>query len=149
LLLKHLADETDTLADDRADQPLLLTGVADDSPGGADTARNGRVRNDPPAPDRSQQIVLADHPVSVSDEEFQEVENLRFHRQQRGPSAQLAPLRVESVILKPKQQYTARAACSARWRLDDLNAVCLREKSRRPQDHIKTVSKRGGTVGGI
>jgi len=39
VLFARLADETDTLPDDRADQPLMLTSVADDSAGGVDAAR--------------------------------------------------------------------------------------------------------------
>jgi hypothetical protein len=149
LLLAHIAGEADTLADDRAYQPLLLAIVADHAARGTDTARKRRFRDDPSAPDRSQQIVLAEHPIAVSDEEFQEIENLRFDRQQRGPSAQLAPLRVENVIFEQIQQFNCSRRMSARRRRDHLNSLWMRKKSRRSQECIKAASKQGGEVGGI
>jgi len=72
LLLTRLADEADAFADDRADQPLLLAGVADGSAGGVDAAGKRRVGDDPPAPDRSQQIVSADDAIAVSGQEFKD-----------------------------------------------------------------------------
>ena len=91
-LLSHRADEADTLADDRADQPLLFTIVADNAACGVDPAGECRFGHDPPAPDRSQQIVLADHPIAVADEENEQVEHLRFDGQQRRPLAKFAPV---------------------------------------------------------
>jgi len=104
LLFIDLADEADALADDRADQPLLLAGVADRAARGVDAARKGRFRDDPSPPDRSQEIVLADDPIAVSDQEYQEIKHLGLNGDQRGPALQLTPLRVESVMFEQKQQ---------------------------------------------
>jgi hypothetical protein len=87
LLLTRLADEADAFADDRADQPLLIASVADDPSDGVDTARKRRFRHDPPAPDRGQQIVLADHAIAISDQEHQQIEHLGLDRQQLRPPA--------------------------------------------------------------
>jgi hypothetical protein len=65
-LLPYRADKTDALADDCADQPLPVASVADRVTGGVDPAEQRRFRHDPPAPDRSQQIVLADDPIAVA-----------------------------------------------------------------------------------
>src|SRR5271166_1288469 len=142
-LLARLADETDALADDRADQSLLLAIVADYAARGVDAAGEGRFRNDPPTPHRSQQIVLADDAIAVSDQENQEIEYLWLYRQPRGSPAKVSPIGIEDVIFKPKQQLVARAECSARRRPDHLNPVWTREKSRRSQHHINAASKRG------
>ena len=63
--LPHLADETESLAGDGSDQALLFAAVADRLAHRIDMAGQGRLGDDPPAPDRLQQIVLADDMIAV------------------------------------------------------------------------------------
>jgi hypothetical protein len=65
LLRAHGADEAKALARDGADQLLLLAAVADRLARGVDAAGQRRIRHDPAAPDRSDEIVLADDAVAV------------------------------------------------------------------------------------
>jgi hypothetical protein len=55
-------------------------------------------------PDRSDQVVFADHAVVVADQVGQEIENLGLERNEIAPAAQLAPISVEREILKPEKQ---------------------------------------------
>ena len=55
-------------------------------------------------PNRSDQIVLADHALPVADQVFQKIEDLRLDRNQIGPAAQLAPVGIESTILEQIEQ---------------------------------------------
>ena len=100
----HCTDETDTFADDCADQSLALAIVADRSARGVDPAVERRFRDDPSAPDRSQKVVFADDPVTVSDQEGKQVEHLRFDRQQGRPPAELAAIRIKNIFFKLKQR---------------------------------------------
>ena len=90
-----LADETDTLARHGADQALCLAAVADRLARGIDPAGQGRFRNDPPAPDRVQQIVLGDDAVAIADQVHQQVEDLRFEGNRFAAPPQFAALHVE------------------------------------------------------
>jgi hypothetical protein len=55
----------------------------------------GPVGDDPAAPDVLDQIVRADYPPAVNHKIKQQVEDLRFERDQLVPAAQLAPLDIE------------------------------------------------------
>src|SRR5262249_12713908 len=70
--LAYGADKTDALAGNSADQGLLLTAVADRSARRIDAAGQGRFRDDTPAPNRLQEIVLADDAIAVLHEVDQE-----------------------------------------------------------------------------
>ena len=75
-----LADEAESLAGDGPDQALLVAAVADRLAHRIDVAGQGRLRDDPPAPHRRQQIVLADDVLAVLHEMEQQVEDLRPDR---------------------------------------------------------------------
>ena len=98
----HRADEADALARDGADQALLFAAVADRLARGVDAAGQRGVRNDPAAPDRGDQIVLADHAVAVLHQIDQQVEHLRLERDQIGAAPQLAPVGIKYMIFKVK-----------------------------------------------
>jgi hypothetical protein len=51
-------------------------------------------------PDRSQQIVLADHTVTVPDQVNKEIEDLGLHGHQVSTPAQLAAIQVECTVLE-------------------------------------------------
>jgi hypothetical protein len=58
----------------------------------------GPVGDDPAAPDVLDQIVRADYPPAVNHKIKQQVEDLRFERDQLVPAAQLAPLDIEQMV---------------------------------------------------
>ena len=80
LRLPDVADEAEPLAGDRPDQALLLAAVADRLAHRIDVAGQGRFGDDPPAPHRIQQVVLADDALAVLHQIEQQVEDLRPDR---------------------------------------------------------------------
>jgi len=94
LLFAHCAHKADALALNGADQSLISTIVADRGSGRTDAACQRRFRNDPPVPNRRQQVVPAHHPIAVSNQKLQQVEDLRLDRAQLPLAAQLASIRV-------------------------------------------------------
>ena len=64
----------------------------------------GRFRHDAAVPDRVEQIVLRHHALAIAHQIIDEVEHLRLDGDQRVRPAQLAPLRIEHEIFKPKRQ---------------------------------------------
>ena len=94
----HGADETQALAWDGADQALAFAAVADRVACRVDAAGQRRVRHDAAAPDRGDEVVLADHAVAVVQQVNQQVEYLRLNRDASGTAAQLAPVGVKRVI---------------------------------------------------
>jgi hypothetical protein len=79
-LLLNSANKPNTPANRCADEPLLPARVANNPPRGVDATAQSRLRNDPAAPDRGEQIVLTHHPVTIADKKDQEVEHLRLDR---------------------------------------------------------------------
>src|SRR5262249_56987466 len=64
-LFFDLADEAEALAMNSADQTLRFAAVADRLPHSIDMACQGRLGHDSAVPDSLDQIVLADHALSV------------------------------------------------------------------------------------
>jgi hypothetical protein len=85
-------------AGDRPDQALLFTAVTDRLAHGVDVAGQGRFGDDAPAPDHSQQVVLADDVLAILHEVEQQVEDLRPNRDGLGMPGQLPPIGVERVL---------------------------------------------------
>jgi hypothetical protein len=73
-----------------------------------------RVRDDPPAPNALDQIVLADDPATVAHQIDEKVENLRFERDRLSPAAQFASLDIEHVIAKPENHPCSLGSTRAR-----------------------------------
>jgi hypothetical protein len=104
------ADEANTLARERLDQPLLLPAVTDCCAGGVDAGREGRFRDDASVPRRSDQVFAADHPLAVCDDIGKEIKNLRFYLNQLAITAQLAPIPFQVKIFEEKQQLDCSRA---------------------------------------
>ncbi len=102
LFVGDVPDEAETLAGHGADQPLRLAAVAHRLARGVDPAGQGRFRDDPPAPNRVQQIVLGDNAVAVADQVHQQVEHLRLQRDRFAAPPQFAARHVEHVVGKAK-----------------------------------------------
>jgi len=110
LLLPHDADKADAPTGHGADQTLRLSTVADRFSHGIDAAGHRRFRDDPAAPDRLQEIVLADDAFAVPNQVDQEVEDLRFERDPLAVPPELAPIDVKQVIGKDKFQFQSPGA---------------------------------------
>ncbi len=106
----HVADETQSLARDRADQFLASAAIAHRLAGGIDSAGQRRIRNDTAAPNRRDEIVLADDAVAVLHEVNQQVEDLRLDRNRFRATAKLAAVVVKRMIAKEKLHVGAPTA---------------------------------------
>jgi hypothetical protein len=73
-------------------------------------ARQRRIRHDPTAPDRLQEVVLADDAIAVLHQINQEVEHLRFERDQLAATPEFAPVEVKHVIAEAKLQIGSSRA---------------------------------------
>src|SRR5215467_161463 len=100
----HDTDETHALARQRPDEALLLSRVVDGASHGVYAGTHCRVRDDPPVPDCSNQVVLADNPIAVFDQVFKEIEDLRGHGNQQTSPTQLAAVRVERKVCEAIKQ---------------------------------------------
>src|SRR6266852_2967199 len=101
-LRAHSTDEAEALARDGADQLLVLATVADRLSRGVDAAGQRRIRHDPAAPDRSDEIVLADDVVAILHQVDQQVEHLRLDMDRDLGASELAPFDIDLVVTKAK-----------------------------------------------
>src|SRR5262249_34159794 len=117
--LLHNADETHAPAGYGTDEALVLSGVVDGASNRIDAGRQCRFRDDPPIPDCGNQIVLADNPLAVLDQVFEEIEDLRRDDNRLRSPTQLAAVRVERkvcesikqiAVLRPKRRLAATLA---------------------------------------
>jgi hypothetical protein len=97
-LLVHVADEPEASALYRADQPLILAGIADGAARCTDPAGERILGDHATMPDGLQQLVPGDDPVMISDEVDQDVENLRFEVDRRAVASQLPALAIELAV---------------------------------------------------
>ena len=74
----HVGDEAETLAVDRADEPLRLAVVTERLPCGLDATREGGVGDDAPIPDLVEDLVPRDQSFAVLDQQGEQGEDLRF-----------------------------------------------------------------------
>ena len=74
------AHKPDALAQDGADQALLLAVVVERGAGCVDAAAQRRLGNDTSLPNAGNQVVLADNAVAVVDQILQQVKHLGFDR---------------------------------------------------------------------
>jgi len=99
-LLLNDSHEAESLTGYSANQSLLGAAVADCVSNGRNSAAQRRVRNDSAIPNFRQQIVLADDAPAIVDEENQEVEDLRFDRDDIGSAPQFTQVGIERILVK-------------------------------------------------
>lgn len=128
LRLPHHTDEADALAREGFDETLLGTAVADSLARRIDTRRQRRVRDDAPAPDRRDELVLADHPLALTDEIRQEIENLRLERNRVTAATQLTPVDIEHAVAERKDHRRSRSIRGP----PDAHPALLKEKTSSP-----------------
>jgi hypothetical protein len=107
-VLFDLADEAKAFAGNRLDQGLVGTGVADRMPDRIDAAGERRLGHDSPFPDGVEQIILADHSITVVDQIDEQIEDLRPHIDQLGAASQLAAIHVYRISTELKSQSSLR-----------------------------------------
>ena len=74
----YVANEAQALSGDCTDQFLFAATVADSLARGVDAAGQGRIRDDPAAPYRRDEIVFADHTIAVLHQIDEQIEYLRL-----------------------------------------------------------------------
>ncbi len=136
----HSPDETQALARDGANQPLLVPAVADRLACGIDAAGQRRIRYDAAAPDGGYQVVLADDPVAVLHQIDQEVEHLRLDRDRHGAAIELPAIDIKDMVGKQELHESPRGQCGH---------ADLRRQSRRSQEQIKLRARSFGRTRGI
>jgi hypothetical protein len=109
-IFTHLTDKAHALAVHSTNDTLRCTTVVDSLARRIEARRQGRVRDDPPAPNALDQIVLADDSATVANQIDEKVEHLRLERDRLSPAAQFASLDIEHVIAKPEKH-----PCSSGW----------------------------------
>ena len=98
------SDKAEAPFGQRADEALAFAAVADGAARRADTGTQRRLRNDPALPDRIDQLVLADDPVAVADQEEQQVEHLRLDPDGLPAPAQLMPSEIDFKLAESEVQ---------------------------------------------
>jgi hypothetical protein len=78
-------------------------------------------------PDRSQQLILADHTITVAKQVNKEIEDLRLDGHRRGSPAELPMAGVEHAIIK----QVAQVLGPARFRAARERSTALPEEKRR------------------
>src|ERR1700686_2277061 len=105
----HDPDETHTLAWQRTDEALVLSGVVNRASHDVHAGSQCRFRDDPPGPDCSNQVVLADNPIPVFYQVFKEIEDLRGDGNELRPAPQLAAVLVEHKVFEAVEQIASSA----------------------------------------
>src|SRR6267154_6510989 len=100
----HDPDETHTLAGHRTNEALVLSSVVNRVSQDVYAGSQCRFRDNPPRPDCSNQVVLADNPISVFDQVFKKIEDLRGDGNELRPTPQLAAVRVEHKVFEAVEQ---------------------------------------------
>src|SRR5262249_10909704 len=100
-LQADLAAEAHALPATRTTEALLIAGVADRLTGGIYAAGDRRVGNDPPVPDRFDQVVLGDDALAIANQIFEQIEDQRLDRDDLRAAAQFASIRVERIVFEP------------------------------------------------
>src|SRR5581483_8881423 len=98
--LPRFADEPDTAARQGLDQALLVPAVANGTSNGIDAGAECGFGHDSATPNRFDQLVAADDAVTVTDQIFEKVEDLRFDVDGTAAGAQFAPVRVHNEIVE-------------------------------------------------
>ena len=96
----YQSDEPEALARQRLDQTLFLAGIADRASSDIQAGREGRIGHNTPVPNGIDEVVLADDVLPVADQIVEQVEDLWRDGNGFRAAMQLAPVRVERIILE-------------------------------------------------
>ena len=126
-----VADEAQALSGDGPDHFLFPATVADSLARSIDAAGEGRIGDDPAAPDGSDEIIFADHAVAVLHQIDEEIEHLRLDGNVLRAAKQLATVVIKRMFAKDKLHVGA-PTCSAEL-VSRNNQAPLKNKSRSRQ----------------
>jgi len=96
-LRSHIAYEAQTFARNGTDQFLVLPSIPDRLARGVDAANDGPIGNNPAAPDRRNEVFLADDTITVLQEVNEQIEHLRLDLDAFDAAQQRALIGVERV----------------------------------------------------
>ena len=99
-----LAHKAQPLARDSTDQRLLLAAVANRLAGRGNPARQCRVGHNAAAPDRGEEIILADDSIAVLDQVDKKIEDLRLNLNAIRPAPQFAAADIERMAAEVEPQ---------------------------------------------
>jgi hypothetical protein len=91
-------DKANALSRDGANKALLFPGIAYCFSRGIYPAGQGRLRNYSTTPYRRDEVVLADHAITIFNEVDQNIENLGLYGDELIAPAQLPPFCVEQAV---------------------------------------------------
>ena len=97
----NIADEPEAALVQRANKSLVGSVVTKRAPGAIDAAGEGGLGDDPAIPDRLDQFILADNPVTVAHQVNDEIEDLRLDVNGQAKPAQLLLAEVDLELGKP------------------------------------------------
>ena len=106
----NFAYEANALPSNCANERLVLATVADGFSCGVDAAGQCRIRHDPAAPDRRDEVILGNDAAAVLNQIDQEVEYLRLDGDALRTTAQFPPISVKCMIGKRKNHVIASGA---------------------------------------
>src|SRR4051812_36777817 len=109
-VLFNISDEAEPALVEGTNQRLIVSVVAERLAGSVDPTRERRLRDDPSVPNGVKDLVLADDPLSVAEQEQEEVEDLRLDMHGRSRPAQLVAPDVQLAIFENIQHEGAPCA---------------------------------------
>ena len=83
---------------------MVFSVVANGGSSRIDAIAECRFRNNTAIPDRSNEIVLADHTLAVSDQIREKIKDLRLHGHESSPAAELTAAGIESIVFEEIKQ---------------------------------------------
>src|SRR5215204_4343256 len=102
-VLFNIDDEAEPALVEGTNERLIVSVVAERLAGSVDPTRERRLRNDPSIPNGVKDLILADDPLSVAEQEDEEVEDLRLDMHGRSRPTQLLPRDVQLAIFEKIQ----------------------------------------------
>src|SRR5262249_18395628 len=88
-IIADVADEAETALVQRANESLVAAAVAERAPRGADAGAQCRLGDDAATPHDVDQLVLADDPIAVAHEVYEQIEDLGFDMNDRAGASKL------------------------------------------------------------
>src|SRR5688572_27629655 len=108
--LRHfldVANEANSFAKKSFYQSLFTTVVIDGQTHCVNSSSQCGFRDNAALPDCGNQVVFRDHPVSITDQIFQNVEDLRLQQDELGPATKLSPPCINTVVFEVVEQSKA------------------------------------------
>src|SRR5215207_10014687 len=102
-VLFNVGDEAEPALVEGANERLIVSVVAERLASSVDPTRERRLRDDPSVPNGVKDLVLADDPLSIAEQEDEEVEDLRLNMHGRSRPTQLLAQNVQLAIFKKIQ----------------------------------------------